>query len=41
MSGTDQYVYLLKDILSFTKAINVDGFTLDYLISAVEEIQSL
>ncbi|KIM79212.1 hypothetical protein PILCRDRAFT_792425 [Piloderma croceum F 1598] len=40
MSGTDQYVYFLKDSSSFTKAIDVDGSTMDYLISGVEEIQS-
>jgi len=32
-SGTDQYIYFLNNFSSSAKAINVDGLTLDYLIS--------
>lgn len=38
-SKTDKYVYLLSYFPLFTMAINVDGLGLDYVISAIEEIQ--
>ena len=38
-SKTDKYVYHFVYFLTFTMAINVEGLTPDYLISAVEEVQ--
>ncbi|KAG2034488.1 CAS/CSE protein [Suillus americanus] len=39
-SKTDKYVYLFSHFLLFTMAINVDGLGPDYVISAIEEIQT-
>ncbi|KAG1767590.1 CAS/CSE protein [Suillus placidus] len=39
-SKTDKYVYLFSHFLLFTMAVNVDGLGPDYVISAIEEIQT-
>jgi exportin-2 (importin alpha re-exporter) len=39
-NGANPYVYLFTYFLLFAMVIKADGFTLDYFIGAVEEMQS-